>query len=199
VHISEGVLPLWMVGAGWGAAAAGVAVGVRKLKPEKVPTASLFSAVFFVASLVHVPIGPSSVHLLLNGLTGLILGVIAFPVIFIALFLQAVLFQFGGIAVLGINTLNMALPSLACFLLFGRLMQKEGYTLLVAFGTALVGVMFAGLMVALELSLSGEGFRLAARLVLLAHLPVMVVEGVVNYFVLSFFKRVYPEILEGVS
>ncbi len=79
MHISEGVLPLWMVGAGWGVASAGVAIGVKRLKPEKIPAASLFSAVFFVASLVHVPVGPSSVHLLLNGLTGLILGVVGSP------------------------------------------------------------------------------------------------------------------------
>lgn len=32
------------------------------------------TAAFFVASLIHVPIGPTSVHLLLNGLLGVVVG-----------------------------------------------------------------------------------------------------------------------------
>ena len=45
----------------------------------------------FVASLVHVPVGPSSMHLVLNGLLGLLLGWAAFPAILVGLLLQAVL------------------------------------------------------------------------------------------------------------
>ncbi len=94
----------------------------------------------------------------------------------------------------------MAMPAVVSYLLFGRLLLGDKvHTFVVAVGASVVGVMMAGLLVSLELALSGEGFRLAARLVLLAHIPVMVVEAVVNYFVLSFFKRVHPEILEGVS
>jgi cobalt/nickel transport system permease protein len=38
-----------------------------------------------VASLIHVPIGPSNAHLILNGLVGLLLGWGAFPAILVAL------------------------------------------------------------------------------------------------------------------
>lgn len=34
----------------------------------RLPHAALLSAVFFVASLIHVPIGPADAHLVLNGL-----------------------------------------------------------------------------------------------------------------------------------
>ena len=54
--------------------AAGTAVGLKKLKEDKIPQAAILSAAFFVASLIHVPIGPSSVHLILNGIVGLMLG-----------------------------------------------------------------------------------------------------------------------------
>ena len=46
-------------------------------------------------------------HLILNGLLGMLLGWAAFPSIFVALMLQAILFQYGGITVLGVNTFNM--------------------------------------------------------------------------------------------
>jgi cobalt/nickel transport system permease protein len=55
-----------------------------------------------VSSLVSVPVGPGSVHLLLNGLMGLLLGWAAVPAILVALILQAVFFGFGGILVLGV-------------------------------------------------------------------------------------------------
>ncbi len=80
----------------------------------------MLAAAFFVASLIHVPIGPSNVHLILNGIVGLLLGWAAFPAILIALVLQAMLFQYGGISTLGVNTIIMALPAVTCGLLLGR-------------------------------------------------------------------------------
>ena len=75
-------------------------------------TVAILAAAFFVGSLIHVPIGPSSVHLILNGLLGMLLGWAAFPSIFVALMLQAILFQYGGITVLGVNTFKIIVP---CF------------------------------------------------------------------------------------
>ena len=68
----------------WGAVAtvAGTAVGLKKLDYNQLPQVALLSAVFFVASLVHVPIGPSSAHLVMVGLLGLVLGWATFPAIF---------------------------------------------------------------------------------------------------------------------
>jgi cobalt/nickel transport system permease protein len=43
----------------------------------------VLSATFFVASLIHVPVGPSSVHLIMSGLAGLVLGWTAFPALFV--------------------------------------------------------------------------------------------------------------------
>ena len=97
MHISEGVLsaPVLMTGA-IGAIAC-VAYGLKKIDHDKIPEAAILSSAFFVVSFINVPIGPSSVHLVLNGLMGLLLGWIAFPAILVALTFQAILFQFGGI------------------------------------------------------------------------------------------------------
>lgn len=71
------------------------------------------------------PIGFSSAHLILNGLLGVVLGWAAFPVIFVALLLQAVLFQFGGFTVLGVNTATMGLGALAAYGIFYAIAGKS--------------------------------------------------------------------------
>ena len=61
------------------------------------PKVAVVTSSFFVASLVHLPLGPTSVHLLLPGIVGALLGPAAFLSITIGLFLQSILFQFGGL------------------------------------------------------------------------------------------------------
>ena len=99
MHISEGILSAPILLGGGVLTLAGTAVGLRHIKTDRIMSVAMLSASFFVASLIHVPLGPGSVHLLLNGLLGLILGWAAFPAILVALLLQAVLFQYGGIVV----------------------------------------------------------------------------------------------------
>jgi len=111
MHISEGILPLPVLAAGAVLTAGGTLLGLRKLEHEKIPLAGLMAASFFVASLIHVRLGPASVHLVLNGLAGLLLGWTAFAAILVALFLQAILFFFGGLTTLGVNTFIMAAPA----------------------------------------------------------------------------------------
>ena len=48
---------------------------------------------------------------------------------------------------------------------------------------------------ALALAFTDEGFWLAAQLLLLAHLPVMLAEGLITMFTVSFIMRVRPELL----
>jgi len=74
MHISEGICSPPVLAAGLGLAVAGVAYGLRKIDTESIPRVGVLSSAFFVASLIHVPIGPTSVHLVLNGLMGLLLG-----------------------------------------------------------------------------------------------------------------------------
>ncbi len=53
-------------------------------------------------------------------------------------------------------------------------------------------------MVALSLVFTGEPFLTVSKLVVVAHLPVMVIEGLVTTFCIKFLKQVKPEILEAV-
>jgi cobalt/nickel transport system permease protein len=155
------------------------------------------SAAFFVASLIHVPLGPASLHLVLGGLVGLLLGWAAFPAILVALALQALLFSFGGLVVLGANTLIMALPALLCHWLFSPLVRSS-HRVAALSGAALAGagyVLLAGFLSALALYFSGEAFITAAQAILLAHLPLAVLEGLITALAVGFIRRVRPAML----
>jgi cobalt/nickel transport system permease protein len=196
VHISEGVLSAPVLVSGGVLAAAGTAIGLKKIDYDQLARVGILSATFFVASLVHVPIGPSSVHLIMNGIVGLLLGWAAFPAILVALLLQAVFFQFGGITTLGVNTIIMALPAVVCYYLFTPLLHKDRkYLLLAGFGCGFCAVLFGGVIVGLALMFTEENFLKVAMLVVTAHIPVMVIEGIVTAFCVAFLKKVQPAML----
>jgi cobalt/nickel transport system permease protein len=197
MHISEGILSAPVLVTGAGLTATAVGYSLKKMEHKEVPKVAILSSVFFVASLIHVPLGPLSVHLILNGIIGLLLGWSAFPAILVALALQGVLFQFGGITTLGVNTLNMALPAIFCFYLFNRGARGENnfIALILAFVCGFLAVLLSGIMVAVALVFTGEPFIQVAKLALIAHLPVMVLEGALTVFCIGFLRKVRPEIL----
>ena len=84
MHIVDGALSDSVVIGGAVLAVAGIAYGLRRMDLDRIPQTGILSATFFIASLIHVPVGPSSLHLILNGLIGLALGWTAFPALFIA-------------------------------------------------------------------------------------------------------------------
>ena len=197
MHISEGVLSPPVLVAGAVLTVAGVAMGLRKMDDEKIPRVAVLTAAFFVASLIRVPVGPSSVHLILNGLLGLVLGWTAFPAILVGLALQAILFQFGGLTTLGVNTFIMAMPAILCYYLFGRSITSKhpGVATALAFGCGFFAVLFSSLLLAMCLIFTGESFIQAAKILVLAHLPVMFLEGLIVAFCLAFLMKVKPELL----
>ncbi len=171
-------------------------MGLKKIDYDQVMTVAILSAAFFIASLVHVPIGPANAHLVLNGLLGVILGWAAFPSILVALALQAVLFQFGGLTVLGLNTFTMAAPAVFCFYVFRPLLIKgNGSRFAAAFGCGFCAVLLSTILTAGALSFSGEAFENAAKALFIAHLPIMVIEGVITGFAYTFLAKVKPEAL----
>jgi cobalt/nickel transport system permease protein len=198
MHISEGVLSPAVLAGGAGLAAVGTAIGLKKLDYEAIPRVAILSAAFFVASLIHVPVGPVGLHLVLNGLMGLLLGWVAVPAILIALLLQALLFQFGGLTVLGVNTVTMAAPAVICFYAFRGLLRRPGTPAAVgAFACGATAILLSGLLVAAALITTGQAFSKVAALILAAHIPVMLVEGVITLFIYLFLQKVRPEMLEG--
>jgi cobalt/nickel transport system permease protein len=196
MHVADGALALPVLVGGGVLAVGGTIIGLRKLNIENIPAAGVLSATFFVASLIHFPVGPSSVHLIMNGLVGLVLGWIAFPALLIGLLLQAVFFAFGGLTVLGVNAFNIAMPGVIMFYVCRRGVMSPNMTTAIVWG-AVAGagaIMLTTGFVAVALVLSGEQFIVAAELTFLAHIPVMIIEGVVTAFAVFLVKTVKPEL-----
>ncbi len=84
-HIPDGVLSAPVLIGGAVATLAAVSFATRRLDYDRIPQAAMLAAAFFVASLLSVPVGPSSVHPILNGLMGIMLGWTAVPAILMAL------------------------------------------------------------------------------------------------------------------
>ena len=198
MHISEGVLSGPVLLTGGVLAAAGTAVGLKQLDYDHIARAGLLAAAFFVASLIHVPIGPSSIHLILNGIVGLLLGWGAFPAIVVALLLQGILFQYGGLTTLGINALIMAVPAVICYHLFTPwLHRRREIALAAAFGCGFVSILLGAVVAGVALMFTEENFLEVTVLIISAHIPVMIIEGVITSFCVAFLIKVQPELLVG--
>ena len=210
MHLVDGVVSNPLVACASVVAVGAVALGLRRVQPDDVPKIALLSAAFFVASVIRVPIGPGAAHLMLTGLLGMILGPMIFPAVLAGLLMQSLVFGFGGVSVLGLNLLNVALPGYLAYVLFSPLLMRASAPVympasssppmqtrsprIFALGAAAGGfaVLGSALMVAAALALSGDGFLPAAQLIVLAHLPVVLVEGLVVGVALSFLLKIKP-------
>jgi cobalt/nickel transport system permease protein len=175
---------------GWGTAAAGLGIGLKKTRPEDLPRTALVSAVLFLVSLVHVPLGPSSIHLTMLGLAGMLLGWSAFPALFVALFLQGMLLQFGGLLSLGVNTTIMGTAALVGFYTGKLLPKKMKYP--VSFIAGFLAVMTGSVLVVAALSFSSMDLALTANLIFAANLPLAAVEGIISVFMITFLSKMMP-------
>jgi len=197
MHISDGVLPTAVALGCYAASAVICTWSVKRTRSEDLPKVAVLTAAFFIASLVHLPFGPTSVHLLIPGLVGALLGPSAFLAIALGLVLQCLLFQFGGLTALGANLLMMGLPALLAGLVFyyfkGQTRTRRIWVGALCGGGATI---FSATLLALLLATGGEDFYGVAKLALVAHIPVVLIESGISAMVVSFLLKVKPEILD---
>ncbi|MEE9507582.1 MAG: cobalt transporter CbiM [Thermoplasmata archaeon] len=201
MHRADGILApeVWI--AGFVITGIILAYTLYRTKAEEIPKISLVTSAVFVASLIHIPLGPTSVHLILAGLAGVLLAEKAYPSVFIALLLQAFLFQHGGITTIGINTVIIGVPALVSYGIFvvgvnhTRFEQR-----LVIFGGLAGGVaiVLAVVLTSIALLFGGEEFLGVVALLAVAHVPVIVIEAVIVGSVVGFLNKVKPEMLARV-
>ncbi|MDJ1170608.1 cobalt transporter CbiM [Roseofilum sp. BLCC_M154] len=214
MHIPDGMVPPQVVIVGYAVSGGVLMWSLKQIErsdrnQEQIPKASLFTAAFFVSSSLHIPIPPASVHLVLNGLLGAILGYYAFPAIIIGLFFQAVMFQHGGLSTLGINALIMGIPALLAGSIFR---SRLTFRLKNRFWTGCFGFLAGSTAVALSatLFLSTVLFTLPTDIdqnleqaslwaLVLAHMPLVILEGLFTTMVVLFLDRVKPELIKHYS
>jgi cobalt/nickel transport system permease protein len=191
MHISEGVLSMPVIAAGWALSAGGLTLGLKKTHTDDLPRTALVSSVLFLASLVHVPLGPSSIHLTLLGLAGALLGWAVVPALFIALLLQGLLFQFGGLLSLGVNTSIMSLAALSGFG-FSRILRGK-LKIPGAFLAGFMAILTGSALVVLCLFLSDHDLAPTAVMIFAANVPLALVEGIITVFMTLLLAKVLPE------
>ncbi|MFN0058853.1 MAG: energy-coupling factor ABC transporter permease [Planctomycetota bacterium] len=201
MHVAGEVLRPELVVGGFAVAALGLAVSLRRLSDAEVPRVAVVAAAFFVVSLIHVPTGGISVHLLLNGLVGVLLVRGAFVAIVVGLVFQTLLFGHGTVTALGFNACSLGLPALAAGTLFRSIaapgakgwaaLRRDICAALVGGGT----VLLSGLVVAGGLLWSGAALKPVAIAVFAAHVPILLIEAFVTLSVVRFMTHVKPELL----
>ncbi|MBM9536076.1 cobalt transporter CbiM [Desulfobulbus alkaliphilus] len=212
MHIPDGILPLPITLGGYVLAVSVTwaclhRINQREDPREGIPKAALLTAAFFLASLIHIPLPPASVHLVLNGLLGILLGPFAFPAIIIGLFFQAVMFGHGGLTTLGVNAIILGGPALAAAALFSVHTRvngpSPGKVTAFAFLAGVVAVSFsvllfaACLLIGMPAHIDAVVERSALTLLVLSHIPLIVLEGLIVGLVAAFLFRVRPHLLEG--
>jgi cobalt/nickel transport system permease protein len=181
VHISDGILGWPWIAVGFNLMAIGLAIALYRVPQELIPRLGVLTAVFFVASQVHVPLGPVSVHLILNGLMGILLGFRCVIAIAVGLALQAFLVGHGGYTTLGINfAVYRILP----------IRFRIVPSILLGSGTALLTVLLNTLV--LYFGAKGD-WAVIARASVILHLPIIALEGVIVACALRVLANARPE------
>jgi len=102
---------------------------------------------------------------------------------------------------LGINTVNMALPGVLGYYIFGRLIRSQK-TPLVAFGGFAAGagaIVLAATMTALCVATAGSEFVAVSWIVWAGDALLAFGEGVVTAAAVLFLRRVYPQIFQATT
>ena len=161
-----------------------------RLKSDEIVRTAAMSAVFFMGSFIHVPLGITSIHLMLSGLVGVFAGKNAFLAILIALIFQGLLFGFGGFSVLGLNALMLGLPAILGAV-FARHLERKINWFLAGF----VPIFISAVILSVVLLLNGEGFEALSGVLLASNAVLMVIEGFISFFAIGFILKVKPELL----
>jgi cobalt/nickel transport system permease protein len=194
MHLADGVLSTPVIIATYGASIGSLAIGAKGIEDEDIPKISLMSATFFAASLISIPVPPTSVHPLLCGLIGIILGKRAALAFFPALLLQALLFKHGGITSLGANTIMLFIPAYISYLLYNKLPIKKD--LIRAGFVGAVSVIMTVIILIILLALTDQRFAQGdfsvVKIAIVGHLPILIGESIITGFAVQFIEKNKP-------
>jgi len=199
VHISDGILSseviisTSIIGVGF------VLYSLKTIKNKNIAIVSAMSAIFFIASFIHIPLGPTQIHLVLIGVIGIILGSSVFLALLIALLLQATLLGYGGLTSLGANLFIMALPSYLIYLLVKNRFLDFLSSKLKYFFIGFLPVLLSTIFLALILSLSKEEYLYASYTIIFVNIPAMIIEGLITLFLINYLNKAMPELLGDIN
>lgn len=197
MHISDGVLSLPELAGGFVLAGALLVPALRQVKDDEIPRIAVMTAAFFIASLIHIKVPPTSVHLTFHGLLGVVLGKRAPLAIVVGLVLQVALLGHGGFTVLGVNTVLFCIPALCAHVAYQNLLRLRPSLIVLWGGLCAAGaVMMSGvLMMGVLLLSQNDSLTGLAYYYLIVHIPIMILEGIVTAMTVRFLVRVDSDLL----
>jgi cobalt/nickel transport system permease protein len=205
MHIPDGFLTIAVSLICWAITVSLLAIAIRKtnqaLGEKQVPLMGIMAAFIFAAQMLNFPVaGGTSGHLLGGALAAIVLGPWAAMLVMTAVIaVQGLLFQDGGLIVMGANILNMGLLTAIVGYGLYRLVSKSSVTtrLTVAGIAAWLSVMTGALATALQLWLSGTAkLNIVVPAMLGVHALIGIGEALVTVAALAFIFRTRPDLLD---
>ncbi|MEW6287695.1 MAG: energy-coupling factor ABC transporter permease [Chloroflexota bacterium] len=204
LHIPDGFLNVTVSAICWVITVIVIGMAVsrtnKSLGEKQVPLMGIMAAFIFAAQMINFPVaGGTSGHLLGGALAAIVLGPWAGMLVMTAVIaVQGLLFQDGGLLVMGANILNMGLLTAAIgYGLYRSVMNKStGTKLAVAGVAAWLSVMAGALATALQLWLSGTSSLQTVTIAMLSvHALIGIGEALITVAALSFIFRTRPDLL----
>src|SRR5829696_3254406 len=205
LHIPDGFLSFTVSILCWVITAITISMAVsrsnKSLGERQVPLMGVMAAFIFAAQMINFPVaGGTSGHLLGGALAAIMLGPWAGMLVMTAVIaVQALLFQDGGLLVMGANILNMGLVTAAIGYGLYRSISGGGrrMKLIVAGIAAWLSVMAGALFTSLQLWLSGTSqLQVVIPAMLFVHALIGLGEAVVTVAALSFVLQARPDLLD---
>jgi cobalt/nickel transport system permease protein len=206
LHIPDGFLSLTVSILSWIITIVMVGVAVKQsqkaLNEKQIPLMGIMAAFIFAAQMINFPVaGGTSGHMLGGALAAIVLGPWAGILVMTSVVaLQGLLFQDGGLVVMGANILNMGIiPALIGFGLF-RIASGRGKNILTSLvaAAAWISVLSAALLTSTQIWLSGitpAGVVFPAMLGV--HALIGIGEALITVAAFSFITQVRPDLLSA--
>ncbi len=206
MHIPDGFLSVTISALFWGLTAVALAIAVRMSQAEfderLAPLAGIMAAFIFAAQMINFPVaGGTSGHLLGGALAAIMLGPwVGMLVMACVIGVQGLLFQDGGLLVMGANIFNMGIVTVLVGYGLYRTTggRSRAFKLAAAGVAAWLSVMAAALFTALQLWLSGTAAAgLVVPVMLGVHALIGLGEALITVAALAFVFRVRPDLLNA--
>ena len=208
LHIPDGFLTILISAIFWAITAITVGIAISKtnktLGEKQVPLMGVMAAFIFAAQMLNFPVaGGTSGHFLGGALAAMVLGPWAAILVMTSVIgVQALLFQDGGLLVMGANIFNMGiLTAMIGFGLYRAVSgRSRGVRLATAGFAAWLAVVASALVTALQLWLSGTTqLQIVVPAMLGVHVLIGIGEAIVTVAALGFIERTRPDLLDEKS
>lgn len=204
LHIPDGFLSLPVALVFWALTIALVAVAIRRTQGElgerQIPLMGVMAAFIFAAQMINFPVaGGTSGHLLGGALAAIVLGPWAGILVMTTVIgVQALVFQDGGLVVMGANIFNMGLlTALIGYGLYRAMIGRSRTVQLVTAGVAAwLSVVAGALLTAFQLWLSGtSALEIVFPAMLGVHMLIGLGEALITVAALAFILQTRPDLL----